>query len=65
MDREEEIRKIAYRMWELEGRPEGHDLDYWLMAESIWEINNRQSELSKEKKAEIQPDSGGTEKKSV
>ncbi len=40
MSREEEIQKIAYHMWDLEGRPEGRSLEYWVMAESIWEINH-------------------------
>ncbi len=41
MNREEEIRKIAYTMWDLEGRPEGKSLEYWLAAETIWEINHQ------------------------
>ncbi len=39
MGRQEEISKIAYCMWDLEGRLEGKALEYWLLAESIWEIN--------------------------
>ncbi|MEK0082380.1 DUF2934 domain-containing protein [Benzoatithermus flavus] len=27
------IRQRAYELWEQDGRPEGHDLDYWLKAE--------------------------------
>lgn len=41
MGREDEIRQIAYHMWELEDRPEGKELEFWLMAENIWEINHR------------------------
>ncbi len=48
MDREEEIRKIAYHMWDLEGRPEGHAEEYWLMAESIWEINHQKEAADKD-----------------
>jgi hypothetical protein len=40
MDREEEIREIAYHLWDLEGRCEGHNLEYWLIAEAIWAINH-------------------------
>lgn len=36
MSREEQIRLIAYRLWEEEGRPQGRHLDHWLRAESIW-----------------------------
>ena len=37
MGREEEIRVIAYRIWEEEGRGHGHKVDQWLRAEAIWE----------------------------
>ena len=36
MQREHEVRLIAYHIWEEEGRPAGHDLDHWLRAESLW-----------------------------
>jgi hypothetical protein len=36
MGREDEIRTIAQRIWEEEGRCDGHDFDHWLMAEAIW-----------------------------
>ena len=37
MGREDEIRTIAYRIWEEEGCCDGHDFDHWLKAEVIWE----------------------------
>jgi hypothetical protein len=37
MGREDEIRTIAYRIWEDEGRGDGHDFDHWLKAEMLWE----------------------------
>jgi hypothetical protein len=57
MNREEEISKIAYHMWDLEGRPEGQAMEYWLMAESIWEINNQLSVKDANNKTDPQPDS--------
>jgi DUF2934 family protein len=36
--RKQEIRKRAQELWELEGRPAGRDLEFWLKAES--EIND-------------------------
>lgn len=36
MGREEEIRLIAYQIWEEELRPQGRELDHWLKAEAIW-----------------------------
>ena len=29
---EETIRKIAYRLWEEQGRPHGNDFEHWLQA---------------------------------
>jgi hypothetical protein len=31
-DREQEIRKRAYELWEQEGKPHGNDLRHWLKA---------------------------------
>jgi hypothetical protein len=30
------IRKIAYAIWEKEGRPDGKDLDHWFRAAAIF-----------------------------
>ncbi len=35
MYHDEEIRLIAYRIWEEQGRPDGRDLEHWLKAEAI------------------------------
>jgi hypothetical protein len=35
MGREDEIRLIAYRIWE-EGCPNGRDCEHWYKAEVIW-----------------------------
>jgi len=37
MGREDEIRIIAYSIWEEEGCFAGHDCEHWLRAEVIWE----------------------------
>lgn len=37
MDKEDEIRLIAYNIWELEGCPDGKDCEHWFRAEVIWE----------------------------
>lgn len=31
-----EIRRIAYEIWEREGRPEGRDREHWEMAKEMW-----------------------------
>jgi len=40
--REEEIRLVAYRIWEEEGCPHGRDLEHWRKAEAIWEEQHRE-----------------------
>ena len=37
MHHDEEVRLIAYRIWEEEGRPDGRALDHWLKAEILWD----------------------------
>ena len=37
MGREDEIKIIAYRIWEEGGCCDGHNEEYWLKAEVIWE----------------------------
>jgi hypothetical protein len=35
-NREEEIRQLAYKLWQEAGCPHGQDVTYWLAAESRW-----------------------------
>jgi len=37
MERENEVRCIAYTIWQEEGCPNGCDYKHWVRAESIWE----------------------------
>jgi len=37
MAREDEIKEIAYSIWEQQGCPDGRDCEQWFMAEEIWE----------------------------
>ena len=39
--REDEIRTIAYGIWEKDNRPRGRALEEWLKAELIWESEQR------------------------
>ncbi len=49
MDREQEIRSIAYRIWEYEGHPDGRDMEHWLKAEAMFrEQERRESEPSRQ-----------------
>lgn len=36
MHHEDEVKLIAYELWEQEGRPDGQDMEHWLRAEAIW-----------------------------
>ncbi|WP_245571224.1 DUF2934 domain-containing protein [Neorhizobium alkalisoli] len=42
MDKEQERRERAYRIWEAEGRPEGLDQDHWRRAEEKHEATDRE-----------------------
>jgi hypothetical protein len=35
---DEEIRQIAYKLWQEEGCPDGRHLDHWFSAEAIWRV---------------------------
>ena len=37
MAREDEIKLIAYQLWEEEGCPPGRDGEHWYRAEVIWQ----------------------------
>lgn len=41
MNRDEEIRQLAYKIWLEEGCPDGCDVEHWLRAAMIWEEIHR------------------------
>ncbi|MEW9612814.1 DUF2934 domain-containing protein [Shinella sp. S4-D37] len=43
IDRQEEIRRRAYWIWEEEGSPVGEDLRHWTMAEAEFDASNEES----------------------
>ena len=47
MGREDEIRLIAYRIWEEDGCCDGRDLEHWFRAEVIWEEPQMQENAAK------------------
>lgn len=59
MNREEEIRIIAYHIWEEENYRHGYDAEHWLKAEAIWEERHK-NEASMDLKTEsIKPKKPG------
>ena len=36
IDRNEEIRQLAYKIWQESGCPDGADVQHWLKAQEIW-----------------------------
>jgi hypothetical protein len=46
MEREDEIRLIAYRIWEEEGCCHGRDIEHWLKAEVVWEERQKKEPVS-------------------
>ena len=51
MEREDEIKLIAYNIWEEEGCSDGHDCEHWLRAEAIWELKQKDAAKSTQLKA--------------
>ena len=41
VEREQEVRELAYRIWEQEGCFHGYDVQHWLKAEAIWQEKHR------------------------
>ncbi len=46
-NKEDEVRLIAYSLWEQEGYPNGKDYEHWFSAESIWEEKQKPKSTSK------------------
>ena len=51
MNRDEEIRQVAYKLWQEEGCPDGYEVQHWLRAKMIWEEINRSESEPKQPKA--------------
>jgi hypothetical protein len=37
MHHEDEVRLIAYQIWEEQSCPEGRELEHWFKAEAVWQ----------------------------
>jgi hypothetical protein len=48
INREQRIQEIAYRLWEQEGRPDGHSERLWLAAEAQYEADDAKAQYEAE-----------------
>jgi|SRR5690349_5895304 Protein of unknown function (DUF2934) len=59
MEREQEIRLIAYYLWEREGCPDGRAVEHWVEAETMWhdsqDTDSREMEAATEDTQPIEP----------
>ena len=55
MGREDEIRLIAYSIWEEEGYPDNKDYEHWMRAEAIWEEDQKPNTSAKSSKQGAKP----------
>lgn len=55
MAREDEIRILAYRIWEETGCQHGHDCEHWITAEVLWEQNQKKKAASTGNKTQLKP----------
>jgi DUF2934 family protein len=51
MNRDEEIRQVAYKLWQEEGCPDGYEVKHWLKAETILLEEKRPQREPKQSKA--------------
>jgi hypothetical protein len=51
-ERNEEIRELAYRIWQEEGYPHGCEVEHWLKAETIWLEEHREKSIPIQPKPE-------------
>jgi Protein of unknown function (DUF2934) len=50
IETQEQIRELAYRIWQAEGYPHGSDVQHWLKAEAIWQEEHRPKSKPKRSK---------------
>lgn len=50
-ERDDEIRQLAYQIWQEEGCPDGREVQHWLKAQVLWEDTNRPQSKRKQSKA--------------
>ena len=55
MGRDDEVRVIAYRIWQEAGCPDGCHEDHWYRAEIIWEDDQKKKESKEQPKAATKP----------
>jgi Protein of unknown function (DUF2934) len=48
---QEQIRELAYRIWQAEGYPHGYDVQHWLKAEAMWQEEHRPKSKPKRSKS--------------
>ena len=49
MAKEDEIKLLAYKIWEQEGCINGKDCEHWFRAEAIWEEQNKKDAVKSAK----------------
>jgi len=50
IEAQEQIRELAYRIWQAEGYPHGYDVQHWLKAEAMWQEEHRSESKPKRSK---------------
>lgn len=55
MEREDEIRQMAYLLWEQEGRPEDCALETWARAEAAWNAAHAPESFGNPGTTQLQP----------
>ncbi len=58
MAREDEVRLIAYAIWEEQGCLDGHDCEHWFRAETIWEQQQEDKAAAEGHKSKLESAAG-------
>ena len=51
LNRDQEIRQLAYRLWQEAGCPDGNETQHWLKAETIWLEEHRSQSGGKQSRS--------------
>jgi hypothetical protein len=65
MEREDEIRYIAYCIWEQEGCCHGRDIEHWIRAEVVWEEKQKKAAKAEEPEKPAEKPQPVVKKKSI
>lgn len=65
INQDEEVRQLAYKIWQEAGCPNGSDLQHWLKAEEIWLATHRPKKSRTKPSKATKPEKAWTAKRAL